>query len=91
MCVSVNVNRKTKEIDGIEHPRNYLSISRSVFSLFYDIKIEYSRYHCLISKIAHHQLIQHLAMNAMIEDDNYQLNEVSQVPVMLLGTVRQLS
>jgi hypothetical protein len=70
-----------------QHP-DYLTIS---CHFFYDIKREYSRYHCLISKIVHHQLIQHLAMNAMIVNDKSQLNEAKQVHVMLLGIVRQES
>jgi hypothetical protein len=67
----------------VENP-DYLEKSRSV----YDIKREYFRSYCLISKIGHHQLIQRLAMNAMIEDDNYQLNEVIQVHTMSLMTVQ---
>ena len=66
----------------VDNP-DYLGKSRSV----YDIKREYFRSYCLISRIAHHQLIQHPAMNAMIEDDNYQLNEVMQVHMMSLMIV----
>lgn len=79
MCVC----EETKMIDN-RAPETTSVKSRSV----YDIKREYFRSYCLISKIDHHQLIQHLAMNAMIADDNYQLNEVIQVHEMSLKTVR---
>lgn len=36
-----------------------------------------------MTKIVRHSLNQHLTMNATIEDDQYQLNEVWQVRVMI--------
>lgn len=80
----------------VEHPELPLSnICDSLFfalvRFFSDIKIEYSRSSCLISRIAHHRLIQHLAMNAMIVNDNYQLNVKEPVHTMSLASVRYLS
>lgn len=75
----------------IERPRNYLSMNRLSFHCSNDIKKEYSRSYCLISRIAHHPVIPHLARNAMIGDDNYQLNEVKPVLEMSLETVRPQS
>ena len=43
---------------------------------------EYSRSYCLMIEIVDHQSDRHLAMNAMFEDEYYQLNEGSRVHVM---------